>query len=606
MSSGMAALPEMAATPRQRRLSSSLLGMVLAYGVPTVLFLVTQFMRAPDYLGRDNDDAMRLVEVRDLLAGQSWFDLTQPRLGLEGGTLMHWSRLIDLPIAGLMSIFRPFVGVEQAEVLALAIWPMALAVGLLAAMGLAGRRAGGTVAMHFCLGLTAIFIATSNRFLGGAIDHHNVQLVLAAVMAAMLVDRRYRALNYALAGAAAALAIAVGAETTPLVAVVCAIVACQWLWAGQTAARSTVAFGLSLAAGLSVIFFSTVPPRLYFVATCDNLSIAFYSLALTGGVLLALAAATVSHRAPALRFGALALCGLVVAAVALSVAPQCLGNPLAGLDPLLIELWLDHISEARSVTLIAVQEPTNIGAYYFTGAFASAICLWRILRRDRIDLHLVLLALVLSSLAIALVQVRGMAFSNLLAIVPMALLLADLRARSSGGTAGACASLLYVGALLVSVPAMWAVAGTLAEKGISGFAAAEAAVTNGEACLTDAALADIGRLAPSLVVGPSDIGATLLRRTEHRVLSAPYHRNAGGMLRELKIGLAEPEAAAVLLHQLGQPVLAFCAVDAQTQVIAARAPRGLYADLAAGRVPAFLSPLPVSEGSPIRLYTLAP
>ncbi|MDF8352885.1 hypothetical protein [Ensifer adhaerens] len=167
MSSGMAALPEMAATPRQRRLSSSLLGMVLAYGVPTVLFLVTQFMRAPDYLGRDNDDAMRLVEVRDLLAGQSWFDLTQPRLGLEGGTLMHWSRLIDLPIAGLMSIFRPFVGVEQAEVLALAIWPMALAVGLLAAMGLAGRRAGGTVAMHFCLGLTAIFIATSNRFLGG-------------------------------------------------------------------------------------------------------------------------------------------------------------------------------------------------------------------------------------------------------------------------------------------------------------------------------------------------------------------------------------------------------------------------------------------------------
>lgn len=133
MSGGTAALPEMAAMPRQRRFSSSLLWMVLAYGVPTVLFLVTQFMRAPDYLGRDNDDAMRLVEVRDLLAGQSWFDLTQPRLGLEGGTLMHWSRLIDLPIAGLMSMFRPFVGVAQAEILALAIWPMALAVALLAA-----------------------------------------------------------------------------------------------------------------------------------------------------------------------------------------------------------------------------------------------------------------------------------------------------------------------------------------------------------------------------------------------------------------------------------------------------------------------------------------
>lgn len=45
-----------------------------------------------------NDDAMRLVQVRDLLAGQSWFDVTQYRLGLETGTPMHCSRLIDLPI----------------------------------------------------------------------------------------------------------------------------------------------------------------------------------------------------------------------------------------------------------------------------------------------------------------------------------------------------------------------------------------------------------------------------------------------------------------------------------------------------------------------------
>jgi hypothetical protein len=37
------------------------------------------------------DDAMRLVEVRDLLAGQAWFDLTQHRLDPPQGSLMHWS-----------------------------------------------------------------------------------------------------------------------------------------------------------------------------------------------------------------------------------------------------------------------------------------------------------------------------------------------------------------------------------------------------------------------------------------------------------------------------------------------------------------------------------
>jgi len=607
MPSGTAALSDMATAHAPRRFWSSLSWAVLVYGAPIILFLVVQFLRAPDYVGRDNDDVMRLVEVRDLLAGQSWFDLTQVRLGLEGGTLMHWSRLIDLPIAGLMALLRPFVGAMQAEVMALAIWPICLAIPLLAAMGLAGRRVGGTPAMHFCLGLTALFIATSNRFLGGAIDHHNVQLVLVAAMLAMLVDRQYRASSYAMAGLAAALAIAIGAETTPFVAMVCAVVACQWAAVGRQAAPATVAFGLSLAASLSLFFFVTVPPRLYLAATCDNLSIAFYSLALAGGGLLGFAAAMVSNRPTVVRFFALGACGLGVIAVALLVAPQCLGNPLAGLDPLLRELWLDNVTEARSFVAIARTESASIvGYYYFTGAFAALLCAWRIWRRDRIDLNLILFALVFSSLLIALVQVRGMVFSNLLAIVPIALLLTDLRARSNGGTAGMGASLIYIVTLLISVPAVWAMVGTLVDKGIGGLVAGETVTSNGEACLTAASLTDLEGLPPSFVVGPSDIGAALLRHTPHRVLSAPYHRNAAGMLAELKIGLARPEEAEAMLRQLGHAVLAFCAADAQAQMIAERAPQGFYAELAAGRVPAFLSPLPVSAGAPIRLYALKP
>ncbi|MGO4619304.1 hypothetical protein AB4Z34_21215 [Ensifer sp. 2YAB10] len=606
MVNGTATLSEATSTDAPRPFWSSLRWMVFVYGVPTVLFLVTRFLTAPDYVGRDNDDVMRLVQVRDLLTGQSWFDLTQVRLGLEGGTLMHWSRLIDLPIAALISVFRPFVGPVQAETLALGFWPISLAVPLLAAMGLAGRRAGGVDAMHFCLGLSVIFIITTNRFLGGAIDHHNVQLVLVAAMAAMLVDHTYRAASYTIAGLAAALAIAIGAETTPFVAMVCAVVACQWVWAGRKALRATVAFGLSLAAGISLFFFATVPPRLYLAATCDNLSIAFYLLALTGSGLLALAAATLSDRSAVARMIALGACGLAVIAVALVVAPQCLGNPLSGLDPLLLELWLDNVTEARSFLAVARTEPTSLGAYYFTGAFAALVCAWRIWRRDRVDLNLILFALVFSSLMIALIQVRGMAFSNLLAIVPLASLLSDLRARSKGGTAGTGASLRYVGTLLISVPVVWAIAGELFDKGIGGVMAGEPQASNGEACLTPASLADLEGLTPSFIVGPSDIGAAVLRHTQHRVLSAPYHRNAAGMLTELKIGLARTEDAANMLRQLGHPILAFCAADVQARMIAARAPQGLYAELAADHVPAFLSPLPISAGSPIRLYALKP
>lgn len=38
----------------------------------------------------DADDAMRLVQVRDLMAGQDWFDIRQYRVNpVEGGGLMH-------------------------------------------------------------------------------------------------------------------------------------------------------------------------------------------------------------------------------------------------------------------------------------------------------------------------------------------------------------------------------------------------------------------------------------------------------------------------------------------------------------------------------------
>src|ERR1700694_2453450 len=47
------------------------------------------------------DDAMRLVQFRDLLAGQGWFDLTQYRLSPPDGAAMHWSRLIDPPPPGV-------------------------------------------------------------------------------------------------------------------------------------------------------------------------------------------------------------------------------------------------------------------------------------------------------------------------------------------------------------------------------------------------------------------------------------------------------------------------------------------------------------------------
>ena len=67
---------------------------------------------------------MRLLEVRDWLAGQSWFDVSQHRLNSPDGVPMHWSRLVDLPIAGTILLLATVLGTAAAEHAALVIVPL--------------------------------------------------------------------------------------------------------------------------------------------------------------------------------------------------------------------------------------------------------------------------------------------------------------------------------------------------------------------------------------------------------------------------------------------------------------------------------------------------
>ncbi|MBX5156206.1 hypothetical protein HJB82_16525 [Rhizobium sp. NZLR10] len=580
---------------------------VIIYSVIlAAILLVTKLSTATDYVGPDNDDGMRLIEVRDLLAGQGWFDLMQYRLGLEGGTLMHWSRLIDLPIASLIWFFGLFTPHETAEALALAVWPVSLVLPAMLSMAVAGRRIGGVAGMHLSLAMTGLAIYTGSRFAPGAIDHHNAQLGLVATMVAMLLDPERRGWSYAVAGIAAAVAIAIGAETTPFVAAVCLTVALLWAWEGQNFAVAAGAFGLALAIAISMLFVATVPPRLYSMVTCDNLSLGYYSLAAIGGGLMLFSAVFASGLRRSLRFAALGLVGAGVLGSAMVIAPQCLSDPLAGLDPMLVELWLRNVSEAQSALVLARTDPFSIGAFYAAGLFGMAVCIFRIVRRDRMQIHLVLLFLLATSWAIALIQVRGATFSNLLSILPLALLIIDIRRISNSDSDNVAAAFVYIVTVLASVPAAWAVAGGLVSLQMDNGAQKKAAAAKVLSCTSKEALAPLAGLPDGLISAPSQMGVPILRFTKNRVLSAPYHRNQGGMLTELHIGLAEPQEAEAFLKGTGVTVVGFCPNDPQTREIAKLKPDGLYAELGKGNIPPYLEPLPKAAEVGVQFFRYRP
>lgn len=580
---------------------------VLTYFVITagIIFFGNLFT-ATDYVGIDNDDTTRLVEVRDLLAGQGWFDLMQYRLGLTGGTLMHWSRVIDLPIAVLISFFGLFLSPEGAERVALAIWPLSLLFPLFAATALAGRRMGGEATMHISLLMAALLAYGSSRFYPGAIDHHNVQLVLTMVIVAMLLDPKHRASNYAVAGACAAFAIAIGAETTPLIAATALAIALSWAIIGEAFRDAAKAFGLSLTLTISALFFLTVPSSSYSLVTCDSLSLGFYGLAAIGGTLLFLSASAASALSRGKRLALLAVNGIAILSTASVLAPQCLQSPLANLDPLLVKLWLNHVGEARSFFVQMRTEPEGLGAFYAPGLLAMGLCLYRIMKGQKAGSHAVLFLLILICWGISLIQLRVAVFANLIAIPVLALTIANLRAAAMQKPSSS-KSLSYLVVFAISTPLIWALTASWSVTGWNMISGRNVAAVGGSsACVSKEDFAQLAKLPATVVAAPVDSGAPILRFTDHRVLSAPYHRNQGGMLAEIHIGLSSPVEAEAFLRGEDVGILAFCPTDVGTTNLITAAPDGLYASLKRGVVPDYLEALPKDETSSLQLYRVRP
>ena len=63
---------------------------LLVWGLIMLLLLAVHWRAVPALHMADPDDALRLVQVRDLLAGQPWFDLHQYRISTPSGAMMRY------------------------------------------------------------------------------------------------------------------------------------------------------------------------------------------------------------------------------------------------------------------------------------------------------------------------------------------------------------------------------------------------------------------------------------------------------------------------------------------------------------------------------------
>ncbi|WP_020186785.1 hypothetical protein [Methylopila sp. 73B] len=569
-----------------------------------VLFIWAVFVLFTGYGGyakaievMSTDDAMRLVEVRDFLAGQGWYDLMQRRLNPPDGVFMHWSRVIDLPIALLLATFDRAASADAALRLTVTVWPALTLLPALFAVASLTRSLGGAGAGVMGAFLFALSPEPMGRFAPGMIDHHGPQLALALIMlaCALRLDRSVRAA--AGAGLAGAAMLAIGMETLPTVAVIAAAVALRWAVTGPEVARGTAVFGVVFALATLVAFLIDVAPERWFLPVCDALGPAHLGAAIVGGSGLALATRSPGDGAAA-RFAGLALIGVMVVLVVAFVAPACLGDPYAALPEIVRTEWLEKVPDARGALafaqdelepalVIAMLALSGVGAAMWLSLRCAAGERWRVWTGS---------AVLVVSCLVACWQVRGATFALAFAIPFLAACVAAL-ARSGGPLRGAV-GLLALNHTTLAVLGLGAAAALgLPTKPAASMAAKLCPVADYRA---------LNALTPGLALNNIDSGPHILAFSRLSAVAAPYHRNVDGIAAQIEMMTGSEETARAVALSRRAAYVVLCPGDPDVRAEQKRNPSGFVAKALGPTPPAWLTPIDLARGTALRAFRVSP
>jgi len=557
-----------------------------------VLAMAIPGLRTGGHDAMSTDDAMRLVEVRDLLAGQSWFDLTQHRLD-PPGLPMHWSRVIDAPIAAMILLLRPLLGEQAAETAVLVLWPTFLfGAALMLVPGIAGQMAGqaSRPAQLAALIAAALCAPALVHFRVGAIDHHNAQLVLLLGLfsSAIRIERSHVAAVYA--GICATLSLAIGLEMLPMIAAACVVLFAALVWRGGPVASQIGTFGLTLAVSSAVLASLLLQPDSLRLPILDAFGGPVLLLIFGGGLCLVLVAVvSIRWQGFAARAVTAVLTGGTVLLLLLHLFPDSIASPYASVDPLVATYWLDRVSETMSIRTLLLLQPQTGPAYYLFPALAlllSAFALKRVAPGERLQWWLAI-AMLAAAFAVSLWQMRGAAAASLIAAPLFPVSLMKLwRSQEQDWRP--------VLITLVASPACLAVSGTMARPVIDHVLRPQWTIASQSAaasCRTPSSVSPLASLPPGRVMAPIDLGPGILVATAHSIYAAPYHRNNDGNIVMLRTMMAPPAEARQLLQRHEATYLVLCRGSLELMEPEQDAPNGLAALLGRGETPDFLEPV---------------
>jgi hypothetical protein len=545
----------------------------------------------------DTDDNMRIMQVRAWLDGQGWYDLRQYRLNPPYGADIHWSRLVDLPLAGLKLALQPLLGGRDAEKAAVAVAPLLPMLLAFGAVALTARRLIAPLAYPLAIAILLCGHSARSMWTPLRIDHHGWQLALLLTAIAGLADPK-RARGGAILGIATALSVTIGLEMLLYLALLGGIIVLLWLRdAGE--ARRLATYGGTLAGGtaLGFLLFASYANR---APVCDALSPVWLSALAAAGA-IAVGLAFLSPKRWPVRLAAAAAAGAALAAAFAYAWPHCLGR-LENVSPDEYALWLSNVREARPIFRHGTATMITVCALPVAGLVGYAFMLWRA-RRDP-PKALVWAAVGAPALLAALLllwQSRAGPAAQVLA-VPGATGLAWTLLAWTFSSAFMLVRVLgtVAGFLLISGLAEQQATGLIPQPKRS--AAMKAVDRANGLCPTLWALHPVALVPKGYVLTHVDLGPRLITVTHHDAVAGPYHRNGQDIVDVMKAFRGTPEFARSVVERRHVDYVLVCPGLSESTVYAAQAKDGFYMQLMRGKVPDWLTPVPLPKESPYRMW----
>lgn len=547
----------------------------------------------------DPDDALRLQQVRDLLNGQAWFDVMQHRVNPPAGGLMHWSRLIDLPLAAMIVALTPLLGPGNAEFLAVLFYSVAMMALLMFVMARVLRLYDDPMLVVAGLAALLLMPLVGAQFRLTRIDHHSAQMLLGAAAFGLAIAD-WRRWSGAIAGLLLAISVSISLEAIIYVPAFGLVFAWPWLMRGE--ARDMLAgFCLSFVLASLGVMIATRGPGAPLQSYCDAMSRPY--LAATAAATLVFLAGTCITLPAAARWTVAALAGgAALAALGLADA-QCLNGPFASLDPFTREYWYNSVLEglpiwkqgAFALHLIALHLIALTGLLWGWRESSSAAAR----RRWSLSLFLFVWAM-----CVGLMVMRSNGIAYLFGLGGIALVSgkAWMKARAMTSAplriAATIANPLLVAALLPLATNATAVSGS------SAASAPSIAIDSKMICSNRYDAAGLRTVSPGLIFAQIDSGPMILLETPHSVMASGHHRNDHAIGKVIQAFLASPERARAIIASTGATYLSFCPTSNEGKAYLAEGRGNLAHALAGGHPPPWLRPVAMPAGASLQLYRI--